>query len=408
MNIMRISLWIVYVLINMTLIYSWTNGSFDSQLIFYGLLILNLFVLLSFELLNRARQHKNIIESKIKSQRQEMVLQVKSSQLETITSNLPFPLALMDHQGILVLRNANFDPFIIEDDELLTYDSKHYQQDVGNFIKYSFIKDVNQSKTLNINGIDFQALSIPITNKTGRAGCLFMFLDVTQIIDKERMQKRFIADASHELKTPLSVILGMTQILNRPGFNDSETQAEFLTLIETEALRMEGIVADLLSISKMSSNKVTLVLEPIVLRMLIQEIITPLKALISERKNTMVVDIDDSIVVSLDHEKAYQIFSNLLTNALKFTENGTITVRAEVSAPYCVISVEDTGIGIKEEDQKYIFERFYRADHSRSRTVGGSGLGLAIVKTYVLAHKGEIEVKSAVDTGSRFIVKLPM
>jgi len=142
--------------------------------------------------------------------------------------------------------------------------------------------------------------------------------------------------------------------------------------------------------------------------MLIQEIITPLKALISERKNTMVVDIDDSIVVSLDHEKAYQIFSNLLTNALKFTENGTITVRAEVSAPYCVISVEDTGIGIKEEDQKYIFERFYRADHSRSRTVGGSGLGLAIVKTYVLAHKGEIEVKSAVDTGSRFIVKLPM
>jgi two-component system phosphate regulon sensor histidine kinase PhoR len=235
-----------------------------------------------------------------------------------------------------------------------------------------------------------------------------MFLDITKILDGERMQKRFIADASHELKTPLSVMLGMIQILNRPDFNDQETLKEFLHQIEIESLRMENIITDLLSISKLSSNRVILNPEPIQLKKLIQAVVSPLKTVFTEKNDRLLIDIDEQLVLNLDIDKTHQIFSNLLTNALKFTENGTITIKAELQTPYCLISVSDTGIGIKEEDQKYIFERFYRADHSRARTAGGSGLGLAIVKAYVLAHRGEIELQSIPDQGSCFTVKLPL
>jgi two-component system phosphate regulon sensor histidine kinase PhoR len=308
----------------------------------------------------------------------------------------------------LVLSNTHFQPFIVHAEPTLTYLSKAYQADIGSFIKTATFHDNSMIKTINIGTIDYQAISIPIVHKTSGAGCLFMFLDITTILEGERMQKRFIADASHELKTPLSVVLGMIQILNRPDFKDPAVLKDFLTQIETEALRMENIINDLLSISKLSSNRIVLSPQPIRVKKLIQEVVSPLKTLFLEKQNTLVIDIDEALVLNLDVDKTHQIFTNLLTNAIKFTDRGTITIKAEIQAPYCLISVTDTGIGIKEEDQKYIFERFYRADHSRSRSAGGSGLGLAIVKAYVSAHKGEIELKSTVDQGSCFIVKLPL
>lgn len=378
------------------------------ELLFLGLMGFNLVFVLALEINHANQNNLRLREAKHLNLKQEKNLQIKSSQLETITSNLPFPMALVDREGNLVLSNTQFQQFIMTPDEKLTTSSKAFQPDIGSFMKSAFVKDGSLSKTINIEGTDFQALSIPIINKTSSAGTLFMFLDITKILDGERMQKRFIADASHELKTPLSVMLGMIQILNRPDFNDPETLKEFLSQIEIESLRMENIITDLLSISKLSSNRVILDLQQVNVKKLIHDVTNPLKTMIAEKNDTLVIDIDEHLVLNLDIDKTHQIFSNLLTNALKFTENGTITIKAEVVPPYCLISVADTGVGIKEEDQKYIFERFYRADHSRARTAGGSGLGLAIVKAYVLAHRGEIELKSTPDQGSCFTVKLPM
>jgi two-component system sensor histidine kinase BaeS len=141
---------------------------------------------------------------------------------------------------------------------------------------------------------------------------------------------------------------------------------------------------------------------------LIQSVYRPLKPNFEAKGDRLVIDMDESQVVTADVEKLHQVFTNLLTNALKFTEKGTITVRAFTQAGYCVIDVVDTGVGIALEDQKYIFDRFYRADPSRNRASGGSGLGLAIVKSYVNAHKGEISVSSTPGQGSTFTIKLPI
>jgi len=398
----------LFVIVNMLFVYAFFWTALDSSLLFLGLLSFDTIFVAAVEIRHTISHRERLVAAKQLSQKQEKSLQIKSSQLETITSNLPFPMALFDQEGILVLYNTQFETFISIPAETIRYSDKVFQPDIGTFIKTATVNDGPLSKIINIDGTDFQALSIPIIHKSSSAGCLFMILDITKILDGERMQKRFIADASHELKTPLSVILGMIQILNRPDFKDTDTLKEFLGQIETESLRMENIITDLLSISKLSSNRIVLNPQEVNLKKLVQDVVAPLKTIFEEKQNDLIIDIDDQLRLNLDIDKTHQIFSNLLTNALKFTENGNITVKAELQPPYCMISVIDTGIGIKEEDQKYIFERFYRADHSRSRSAGGSGLGLAIVKAYVLAHKGEIELKSTVDQGSCFIVKLPL
>ena len=200
----------------------------------------------------------------------------------------------------------------------------------------------------------------------------------------------------------------MIKILNRPDFNDPETLKEFVDQIDKESSRMDNIITDLMVLSKLSSNRVILNPELVNLKQLILDVYIPLKRSILEKNNTFTLEIDEKIQLNIDRVKTHQIFTNLLTNAIKFTQDGTITISSEISAPFCIIKVSDTGIGIKEEDQKYIFERFYRTDQSRSRASGGSGLGLAIVKSFVLAHKGEIEVNSTVEKGSCFTVKLPL
>lgn len=397
-----------FIIVNALFVVTFFWTALDPSLLFLGLLSFNAVFVAITEIRHTMKHRERQVAAKQLSIKQEKSLQIKSSQLETITSNLPFPMALFDQEGILVLYNTQFQTFIRSPLETIRYSDKVFQPDIGTFIKTAYVNDGPLSKIINIDGTDFQVLSIPIIHKSSSAGCLFMILDITKILEGERMQKRFIADASHELKTPLSVILGMIQILNRPDFNDGDTLREFLSQIETESLRMENIITDLLSISKLSSNRIVLNPQEVRLIKLVQEVVAPLKTMFEQKHNALVIDIDDQLVLNLDVDKTHQIFSNLLTNALKFTENGTITVKAELQPPYCLISVIDTGIGIKEEDQKYIFERFYRADHSRSRTAGGSGLGLAIVKAYVLAHKGEIELKSTVDQGSCFTVKLPL
>ncbi len=399
---------VYYILFNGALMISiWLFKDFLIEIALIAILG-NAFIIVRLEQAHRLENQRHISQANQLSLQQEKNIQLKSTQIETIVSNLPFPIALMDKVGNIVLSNVLFEQFVIDPKQKLAYDSKAFQPEIGSFIKNAYIKDEVLIRTFNINSIDYQALSVPVFDGGRSAGCLFMFLDITKILEGERVQKRFIADASHELRTPLSVIMGMIKILNRPDFNDQDTLREFMDQIDKESLRMDNIITDLMSLSKLSSNRVILNPEPVNLNQLIQDVYTPLKHLIQEKNNIFTMEIDKRIQLNLDRVKAHQIFTNLLTNAIKFTQDGTITISAEINGPYCIVKVSDTGIGIKEEDQKYIFERFYRTDQSRSRTSGGSGLGLAIVKSFVLAHKGDIEVSSNVDKGSCFTIKFPI
>jgi two-component system, OmpR family, phosphate regulon sensor histidine kinase PhoR len=352
--------------------------------------------------------NQRLDEARKQNTLQERNIAMKSRQLETIVVNLPFPFALMDTQGELVLTNDPFMRFVEKETSPLKYDSPVFHPELRAFIRNAFIKESTLIKAFNLNATDYQAYAVPVFDKARYAGCLLMFLDITQILEGERVQKRFIADASHELKTPLSAILGMIEILNRPDFKDEATRQEFQGQIETEARRMDTIIQDLTVLSRLSAQKVLLSPVRANLYHLIQSAYRPLKPTFEAKGNHFDLQMDESLIVSLDVEKMHQVFTNLFTNALKFTEQGSITVRGSLQSGMCVIEVSDTGVGIAPEDQKYIFDRFYRADPSRHRASGGSGLGLAIVRSYIHAHKGEITVSSTVGQGSTFTIKLPL
>ena len=362
---------------------------------------------------NTQRQAQRTLSVRLEDARKQNTLQerniaMKSRQLETIVVNLPFPFALMDTHGELVLTNDPFLRFVEKETHPLMYDSPVFHPELRAFIRNAFIKESTLIKAFNLNATDYQAYAVPVFDKSRYAGCLLMFLDITQILEGERMQKRFIADASHELKTPLSAILGMIEILNRPNFNDEATRIEFQSQIESEARRMDTIIQDLTVLSRLSAQKVLLSPVRANLHHLIQSAYRPLRPTFEARDNRFELLVDESLVVSVDVEKMHQVFTNLLTNSLKFTEHGLIQIKAQLSNGYCVIEVIDSGAGIALEDQKYIFDRFYRADPSRHRASGGSGLGLAIVKSFITAHKGEISVSSIPGQGSTFTIKLPI
>jgi two-component system, OmpR family, phosphate regulon sensor histidine kinase PhoR len=347
-------------------------------------------------------------QAKAVSEQKEKEFQVKSAQLETIVTNLPFPISLVDAQGNIILSNLLFQQFAINTSGPLSFDTKNFLPEIKSFIRNTYISEEATQKTININTIDYQAISVPVYDKGKYSGCLVMFLDVTQILEGERFQKRFIADASHELKTPLSSITGMIQILNRPDFNDEVARKEFSHQIEEEALRMDSIIQDLLTLSKLSSKQVILDLERVNLSELIKQAYTPHKQKFKDKNISFTTEVDDTIILKVDRDKFHQILTNLLINALKFTDKGSVSIKAERQDAFCILTVKDTGVGIKKEDQKYIFERFYRSDTSRSRQSGGSGLGLAIVKSYLSAHKADIEVSSEPHQGSTFTLKIPM
>lgn len=375
--------------------------------LFIAALVLNLGVIYRLYSQMRQAQIKQSQQAEALSRSQERNFQLKSSQLETIVNNLPFPIALIDLRGNIVLHNQVFLNFNSSDKAPATYEHEGFMPEVRSFLRQAYLKENNLVKILRLPNSDYQAISVPIYDNKRFNGSLLMFLDVTQILEGEKMQKRFIADASHELKTPLSSILGMVQILNRPGFADRDTQTEFMQQIENETRRMDNIIQDLLVLSKISAQKILLNTVPVSLRQLISESQAPLKQQFLEHNNRFELSVDAQLTWMLDRDKFHQVFTNLLTNALKFTQDGIISVSAELIESMCVIKVSDTGSGIREEDQRYIFERFFRSDPSRSRGSGGSGLGLAIVKSYVQAHRGEIEVSSELGKGTTFTIRLP-
>ncbi len=355
---------------------------------------------------------------KIKSERllyeyQEQMFQINKQsnlrykQLETIVSNINFPLALLDNKGMFLLSNDSFLRMNEISSISVLKDDSPINSDVRVFMRESYLKETNLQRSVSINGQDYNALSITIYENNRFVGTLFLFQNITSILERERIQKRFIADASHELKTPVSAIKGMVEILNRPSFNDQETLVDFLKQIELESKRMESIINDMLNLSRYSSKNVLLDLSTFNVHDLVNEVYRSYSTLLKEKKLIFKNDVSPELLIYADKDKFYHILSNLVSNSIKSSDKGTIRVFSN-STPYKLeLVIQDEGIGIRQEEIPYIFDRYYRVDESRSRQTGGSGLGLAIVKAYVQVHKGQIEVSSELNVGTQFTINLP-
>lgn len=355
--------------------------------------------------LEKNRKESNELLQEMKLTEKDAYL--KQKRLVTLATNMPIPLALLDVEGNLVLYNSQFSMFRnSQEEKSMTYLENDCVKEVADILKDAFIFEKEIIKEININNKTYQAISVPVTTKGRYSGSVIVLQDISEAAEKENMQKQFIADASHELKTPISVIKGMSEILNRDDFNDSETQKEFIKQIEKETIRLETIVKDLLQLSKLSKDNLILNKEKIILSNILDRSIHSLEFLAEEKGLKIVKDYQCLEEVYVDKELMLTLANNLINNAIKYSDSGTIYVSTRKVENEVMIEVKDEGYGLSEKDQALVFDRFYRVDKARSRNSGGSGLGLSIVKSIVDAHKGRIELISKLKEGSIFRIYL--
>ncbi|GGE17478.1 PAS domain-containing sensor histidine kinase [Marinithermofilum abyssi] len=254
-----------------------------------------------------------------------------------------------------------------------------------------------------------EASLTPIWGESEGMGVVVLLHDITPIRRLEKMRTDFVANVSHELKTPVTSLRGFAETLLDGADEDPQMRREFLEIIQAESLRLERLIGDLLDLSRIESKKLSLNLQEIPIHELIQSIVKTVEKQIKKKDLELQVKVDGTFSVRVDKDRFSQILINLLSNSMAYTPaGGKITVSAGKEGEEWVVSVADTGIGIPEEDLPRIFERFYRVDKARSRQSGGTGLGLAIVKHLVEVHHGKIHVKSQVGKGTEFILRFPL
>jgi two-component system phosphate regulon sensor histidine kinase PhoR len=240
-------------------------------------------------------------------------------------------------------------------------------------------------------------------------GAVLVLHDVTELRRLEGVRRDFVANVSHELKTPLTAIHGLVETLLDDPSIDEGKRREYLERIRVQSERMSSLVADLLTLSRVESGEAVLDRSPLDLRERVRDSARRfLPAAEAKALRLETVLPQEPVVVLGDAQALSEVVDNLLDNAVKYTPaGGRVWVRVDGGAGSAVLEVEDTGPGIAPRDRDRIFERFYRVDKARSRELGGTGLGLAIVKHIVLALGGEVSVESAPGAGSTFRVRLP-
>jgi len=241
-------------------------------------------------------------------------------------------------------------------------------------------------------------------------GFIIVVQDVTEAMKYEQLRKDFVANVSHELRTPLTFITGYVDTLKDGAIKDSAKALEFLEIIGKNVQQLTNLVNDLLELSRMESHAGALKIRPVNIETLINRIAVNFAPAVSGKNLNLSVEIGPDMAEALvDPDFLEKAIGNLLDNAIKYSPiNGKIVISAKKELSNLIITVSDTGIGIPPEDLDRIFERFYRVDKSRSREMGGTGLGLAIAKHIVQLHNGEITVRSELNKGSNFTIRLPL
>lgn len=254
----------------------------------------------------------------------------------------------------------------------------------------------------------FQINASPILEKNAVSGCLMVLHDITEIRKLETMRRDFVANVSHELKTPLTSINGFVETLLEGALEDKENSRHFLKIIQEHARRLNSLINDLLDLAAIESKEIQLEAEEFKLKDLADEILSGFKAQLKKKTLDAKNELDKGLCVKADKARIEQVLTNLLDNAIKFNKDkGFIRIYSQDLADKTRVIVEDSGIGIPRRDIPRIFERFYRVDKARSRELGGTGLGLSIVRHIVELHKGSVGVESQEGFGSKFWFILP-
>jgi two-component system phosphate regulon sensor histidine kinase PhoR len=250
----------------------------------------------------------------------------------------------------------------------------------------------------------------PLRGADGVTGAVMVLHNVTQVRRLNAVRRDFVANVSHELKTPLTVITGVIETLLDDPDMALGTRDRFLGKTLNQCNRLTTLVHDLLTLSRVETEEEALELRRMDLRGPVQESVRVLTGQAEEKGITLETSLPtESVMIRGAYEALRQVVDNLLSNAIRYTPSGgNVWVRLREDDGAALLEVEDTGLGLEPKHQARIFQRFYRVDKARSRELGGTGLGLSIVKHVVLAHKGGVAVQSRPGHGSTFSVRVPL
>lgn len=277
----------------------------------------------------------------------------------------------------------------------------------GNAKLFSIIKAMSATTNrLTVNNLHSERLNVAGTKSELKDLAITINGMLDRIETSYESQKQFVSDASHELRTPISVIQGYANLLNRWGKKDETVMEEAIEAIQVESKEMQDLVEKLLFLSR--HDKKTLKLKKCKFNMceIVEEMVKETKLVVTNRK-ILSQKLED-VVVYGDKQSLKQSIRVFIDNAVKYTkDNDEIRISCENQNGDCVITIQDTGIGMTQKDIDNIFERFYRSDHVRNEKISGNGLGLSIAKLIILKHTGRIKVRSQYTKGSTFIITLP-
>jgi two-component system phosphate regulon sensor histidine kinase PhoR len=255
---------------------------------------------------------------------------------------------------------------------------------------------------------EYEVSATPIHTDVKTGAILLTVEDLRPEREMANLRREFVANVSHELKTPLTSIRGYAETLLQGGLDDAEHRAKFVETIRAQAERLEALVNDLLTLADLERPDARLDLKDWDLGALVREAALPFEEIAARRGLSLVVEAPLGNLARLDRRRIDIALTNLLDNAIKYTEDGMVLVRGGRNGDRARVEVTDTGSGIAPEHASRVFERFYRVDRGRSREAGGTGLGLSIVKHAIHVHGGTVGLSSAPGSGSTFWFEIPV
>ncbi|MBC46349.1 MAG: hypothetical protein CMF30_00555 [Kiritimatiellaceae bacterium] len=353
----------------------------------------------------------------LKIQKNTKELDIKYIEQQAVLASMQEGVLAIDKkQQIIQINRAAIS--ILEINNLDDTDSRIIQQHIRfsnlqNFIKKILLTKKQATKDMTLNASSIKSVQVtgsPLTNEKGvNIGALIVMRDITDLRKLEEVRTDFVANVSHELKTPITSIKGFIETLSSDDFEHNKETKKFLEIIRQQSNRLNTIVDDLLTLSRIERKEEHIVFDLFPLENIIKNSIA-LCHHQAEKKNIKIkMNCDSNSEIKVNSALLEQALVNLIINAIQHSNsNTTISLIGQMKDKKIIISVQDEGIGIEKKHHTRLFERFYRIDSSRSRNDGGTGLGLSIVKHIVNAHKGEISLESEIGKGSIFTIKIPI
>lgn len=339
-----------------------------------------------------------------------------SRQLRTVIDSMESGVMLLDAEGYIQLVNKNLTKTFNQTEDAM-YNQLYYdvtaEEIIHQTIQQVYLYEETIKNTMVVakeeKTLHLEIIAVPFFNETNDLrGLVLVFHDITELKRVEKMRKDFVANVSHELKTPITSIKGFAETLLEDDVDDPIIEKKFLNIIYKESDRLQAIIHDLLELSKLERDEFEIELKKVNITYLIRNMIATVNDKANKKGIQLKVDVPDELYLIGDGPRLQQVILNLLDNAINYSKDGgSVVVKAESIQQKVELSILDNGIGMPNNVVDRIFERFYRVNQDRGRDTGGTGLGLAIVKHIVESHNGSIHVESHLNVGSTFTVTLP-